>query len=93
VKFGYSRIPALAAGVVFIFAAVALIFSRVIPGPHRPVDYLVIGTAATFVALLTLFVLLVKTSPAALRAFYRRNKPKQQVQPKDQDTIRTSTSA
>ena len=88
-----SRILTLAAGVVFIFAAVALIFSRVIPGPHRPVDYLVIGTAATFVALLTLFVLLLKTSPVAHGAFHKRQKPKKQVQPGDQDTVRTSTSA
>jgi len=56
-----SKILVLAAGVIVIFAAVAAILLQVIPGPHESTDYLVIGTLATFVSLLVLFVVLIKT--------------------------------
>ena len=87
-----SRILTLAAGIIFIFAAVSLIFTQIIPGPHRPVDYLVIGTAATFVTLLTLFILLLKTSRIAHGAFHKAKNLKK-TPPAGQDTVRTSTSA
>lgn len=60
---------ALAGGMVFTFAAVAGVLWKVIPGPHRGTDYLVIGTLATFASLGVLFVVLIKTilrDPTAL---------------------------
>lgn len=56
-----SKIVVLALGLVIVFAAVAAILLQVIPGPHQSTDYLVIGTLATFVSLLVLFVVLIKT--------------------------------
>ena len=56
-----SKILVLVLGMMVVFAAVAAILLQVVPGPHRSTDYLVIGTLATFVSLLVLFVVLIKT--------------------------------
>ena len=68
----FTRILILLLGLAMVFAVVAAILSRVIPGPHRSTDYLVIGTVATFVSLVVLFVVLVKTWVKAPDLFYRR---------------------
>jgi len=39
------------------FAAAAFILMQVLPAPRTRIDYMVIGTVATFVSLLVLFVL------------------------------------
>jgi hypothetical protein len=57
-----SRIVMLIAAVVFEFAAIIGILLRVMPGARKPTDYLVIGTMATFVALGTMFVVLLASS-------------------------------
>ena len=48
----------LALGMVMIFAVTILILANVLPGPHRPTDYLVMGGVATMLCLVLLFVLL-----------------------------------
>jgi hypothetical protein len=40
---------------IAVFIAIGIGMIRLIPGPLRPTDYLVIGTLATFGALGTLF--------------------------------------
>lgn len=71
-----GRILILALIIVATFASVALVMSRVIPTPHKDTDYLVIGTVATFVSLLVLFVVLLKTWVKQPDVFFkRRNKP------------------
>jgi hypothetical protein len=62
----------LAAALIFIFVAVAGIMLKVMPAPLRDSDYLVIGTVATMVSLLALFVLLVTTSGKASNIFFKR---------------------
>ncbi len=62
----------LAAALIFIFAAVAGIMLKVMPGPLKDSDYLVIGTVATMVSLLALFVLLVTTSGKSSNIFFKR---------------------
>ena len=52
---------ALVAGVLLEFCAVAAIMLRVVPGPRASVDYLVIGTLSTFIALATVFGVLALT--------------------------------
>ena len=44
---------------VLAFVVTALILSRLIPEPHKPTDYLVIGSVATFAAMGVLGVVLV----------------------------------
>ena len=57
-----KRTLGLAGALVFIFAAAAGIMVKVMPGPLKDSDYMVIGTVATMVSLLVLFVLLITTS-------------------------------
>lgn len=77
-------------GIVLVFVAVALIFSQLIPGNPSPTDYLVIGTAATMVCLITLFAILIKTWVKQPDVFYARRR--RSTDP-PQSTGRTSTSA
>ena len=67
------RTLGLAAALIFIFAAVAVIMLKVMPGPLKDSDYLVIGTVATMVSLLALFVLLVITGQMS-NVFFKRRK-------------------
>ena len=64
----------LALAVVLVFTAVAGIMMRVIPAPHKDSDYLVIGSVATLVALLVLFVALISTTKSSNVFFKRRRK-------------------
>ena len=49
---------------VMIFAVTVAILLAVMPGPHKPTDYLVIGCVATLLCLLLLFVVLISTKPS-----------------------------
>ena len=68
-----NRTIALTLGMVIIFAVTVVILLVVMPGPHKPTDYLVIGCVATLLCLLLLFVVLInapkppdhKTEPRA----------------------------
>jgi hypothetical protein len=50
----------LATAEAIVFAATVMILSRVIPGPHTPTDYLIVGTTATLVALAAAYAALRK---------------------------------
>ena len=69
-----ARNLGLAGALVFIFAAVAGIMLKVMPGPMKDSDYLVIGTVATMVSLLVLFFLLITTSGKRSNVFFKRRK-------------------
>lgn len=58
-----NRTLSLAGIVVAVFMATVTILLFLLPGPHAPTDYLVIGAVATLLCLLLLFVLLVKMKP------------------------------
>jgi hypothetical protein len=66
----------LGLGVVFVFVIVAFILLQVLPQPLRDSDYLVIGSVATLVALLALFVLLISTSMKGSDPFFKRRPKK-----------------
>ncbi|MBK5295247.1 MAG: hypothetical protein JJE04_26670 [Acidobacteriia bacterium] len=70
----FGRILLLAIGVIMVFAAVAAILFRIIPGPHKQADYLVIGTLSTFASLAVLFVVLVTTTFKDPTAFNKGKK-------------------
>jgi Na+/melibiose symporter-like transporter len=57
-----NRTIALALGMLIIFGATVAILVTVMPGPHKPTDYLVIGCVATLLCLLLLFVVLINTA-------------------------------
>jgi len=69
-----ARTLSLAFALVFIFAAVAGIMLRVMPAPLKDSDYLIIGSVATLVSLLILFVLVVATSGNRSGVFFKRRK-------------------
>jgi uncharacterized membrane protein YhaH (DUF805 family) len=55
-----NRTLALAAMMVMLFGGTVVVLVEVMPGPHKPMDYLVIGAVATLLCLLALFVVLIK---------------------------------
>ncbi len=69
-----GRTLSLALAVVFIFAAVAAIMLKVMPAPLKDSDYLIIGSVATMVSLLMLFLLVVVTSGKGASVFFKRRK-------------------
>ena len=59
---------------VCVFAAVATILVEVMAGTRHPSDYLIIGSVATLVALLALFLILVSTTLKSSDVFFKRRK-------------------
>lgn len=68
------KVLPLGAGMVLTFIAVVAILMRVMPGPRKETDYLVIGTLATFAALGLLFLVLVTTIFKDPSALFKRRK-------------------
>jgi hypothetical protein len=68
------RATLLGLGAVCIFVVVALTLTAVMPSPLKPSDYVVIGSVATLVALLVLFVILISTSMKSSEIFFKRRK-------------------
>jgi uncharacterized BrkB/YihY/UPF0761 family membrane protein len=46
---------------LLVFGAITAILLVLMPGPHRPTDYLVIGAIATLLCLLLAFFVMIKT--------------------------------
>ena len=67
-----SRWLILVAAIVVVFGVTVAIALRVVPGPHSETDYLVIGSVATLLSLVVVFVVLMVTSPKAGELFYKR---------------------
>jgi len=59
---------------VCVFAIVAAILLNVTPGPLKGSDYLVIGSVATLLALLVLFLAVISTAKSRDVFFKRRRK-------------------
>ena len=64
----------LAAAGVCVFVIVAATMLKFLPEPHKDSDYLVIGSVATLVALVVMFIVLISTSMRAKDVFFRRRK-------------------
>ena len=65
---------ALVIGLAVLFLMTVLVLLRVLPGPHKPTDYLVIGTFATFFCLAVLFLVNVATKGETKDTFYKKRK-------------------
>ena len=57
-----------------VFVVVAAILLRLMPDPLRESDYLVVGSVATLVSLLVLFLMLVSTTLKSSNIFFKRRK-------------------
>lgn len=62
---------ALLAGV---FCAVVVVLLAIVPEPRSRTDYLVIGTVATFAALVALFIVVATAAGRAQDLFFRRRR-------------------
>ncbi len=69
-----GRTISLALALVFVFAAVAGIMLKMMPAPLKDSDYLIIGSVATMVSLLLLFILMIAISGKASSVFFKRRK-------------------
>ena len=64
----------LALGAVLVFTAVAAIMIKLMPEPLGDSDYLVIGSVATLVSLLVLFLVLISTKLKSSDVFFKKRK-------------------
>ena len=65
---------ALIGGLSVLFVMTVLVMLRVLPGPHKSTDYLVIGTFATFFCLGVLFLVSVVTGGDTKDVFFKKRK-------------------
>ena len=73
-----NRHVGIIAGTFAAFMVIVFVALRIMPGPHKSTDYLVIGAIATMVCLLLLFVLLINTSAKRPNPFFKtRRQPPQ----------------
>ena len=64
----------LGSAAICVFVVVAAIMTKLMPDPLKESDYLVIGSVATLVSLLVLFVVLLSTSMKASDVFFKRRR-------------------
>lgn len=64
----------LALSTICVFAVVAAVMIKLMPEPLREFDFLVIGSVATLVALLALFLTMVSTAKSSQVFFKKRKK-------------------
>lgn len=63
----------LALAGVCVFAVIALVMIQIMPAPLKESDYLIVGSVATLVAMLILFLVLISTSKDR-NVFFRKRK-------------------
>ena len=63
-------------GGVFVFGVAAAVMIKVMPAPLKDVDYLVIGSVATLVSLLVMFLVLIATRMKTPDPFFKKRKKK-----------------
>jgi len=71
---GKRKALLLVVGVLVLYGAVAGLLLRALPGPHTAADLMVIGSVATFVVLLALFLLLILTWFRRPDTFFKRRR-------------------
>lgn len=69
-----SRKVPMAAGILVVFLATVLILLRLMPGPRKPADYMVIGTLATFVCILLAFIMFFLATGKRSEIFFKHKK-------------------
>ena len=64
----------LAAAALCVFVVVAALMWKLMPGPLKESDYMVIGSVATLVALGVLFLVLVSTTLKSSDVFFKKRR-------------------
>jgi hypothetical protein len=71
-KAGSARLLALPALFLCVFGVSATILTRVVPGPLKELDYMVIGTVAVMMGLLAVFAMVIRSAKAGDQFFSRK---------------------
>jgi hypothetical protein len=66
----------LVLGGVCVFGVAAVVMLRLMPAPLKDSDYLVIGSVATLVSLLVMFLVLIATRLKSPDLFFKKRKKK-----------------
>ena len=53
-----TRVLSLAGAIVILFIATVAVLLNVIPGPHKRLDYVVVGAVATFLSMALLWLVI-----------------------------------
>ena len=83
-----GRVIGVVIACILVFAAVAAILIQILPKPLKPIDYMVVGSVATLISLVTVFFVLIVIWLRHPEVFSKRRKPP--VEP-PQETDRIST--
>jgi ethanolamine transporter EutH len=75
-----ARWVILALSVVIVFCAAVALGLKLTPEPRTETDYLVVGAVATFLAMVTLFVVLITAMLRTPNVFFRR-RPRAEGEP------------
>jgi hypothetical protein len=70
------RQTVLILGGVCVFGVAALVMVKVMPAPLKDTDYLVIGSVATLVSMLVVFLVLIATRLKTPDLFFKKRKKK-----------------
>ena len=65
------RVSILTVSALIVFGVVGAVLLKILPGPHRPADFLVIGTLATLATLAAVGILFILTLYVGGVSFYR----------------------
>jgi hypothetical protein len=68
-----GRLIALPGLFICVFGASAMILMRIVPGPLKELDYMVIGTVSVMLALLVVFLMIIKSARSGDLFFKRRD--------------------
>jgi hypothetical protein len=66
----------LGLGGACVFGVVAAVMIKLMPGPLKDSDYLIVGSVATVVSLLVMFLVVVLTKMKTSDIFFKRRKKK-----------------
>lgn len=66
----------LVLGGICVFGVSALVMTKLMPAPLKDSDYLVIGSVATLLALLVMFIILISTRMKSTDLFFKKRKKK-----------------
>ena len=69
---GSARLLALPALFLCVFGVSAMILTRVVPGPLKELDYMVIGTVAVMAGILAVFAMVIRSAKAGDQFFKRK---------------------
>jgi hypothetical protein len=82
----FVRLLALPALFVCTFGASTMILMRIVPGPLKELDFMVIGTVSVMIGLLVVFLMVIKSAKSGDLFFKRRDGAAPTLPPRSKGT-------